>query len=167
MLGFELYEEVSEELASGKRIWDSAWLDSQKKSGVARSAPAINQVRGACKFEFMCARKRKTVRKDETIWTLENRTWNTGCEFTLAETDSRNIIRRSMKNSHERAVRWIQRNQRLVGGVSWRRDYNIVNNSWSVDAWRTLAGDVVGDAGSQRLVIMGVRMPWKGIWSCE
>ena len=44
---------------------------------------------------------------------------------------------------------------------SWRRDYNIVNNSWSVDAWRSLAGDVFGDAGSQRLDIMRVRMPWR------
>ena len=34
MLEFELYEEVSEELKSGKRIWNSAWLDSQEKSGV-------------------------------------------------------------------------------------------------------------------------------------
>ena len=40
MLEFELYEEVSEELTSGKRIWNSAWLDSQEKSGVARSALA-------------------------------------------------------------------------------------------------------------------------------
>ena len=30
MLEFVLYEEVSEELTSGKRIWNSAWLDSQE-----------------------------------------------------------------------------------------------------------------------------------------
>ena len=30
-LEFELYEEVSEELTSGKRIWNCARLDSQKK----------------------------------------------------------------------------------------------------------------------------------------
>ena len=76
-------------------------------------------------------------------------------------------MRRSVESSHKRAVCWVQRDQRLVGGVSWRRDYNIVNNSWSVDAWRSLAGDVVGDAGSQRLVIMRVRIPWKGIRSSE
>ena len=51
--------------------------------------------------------------------------------------------------------------------VSWRSDYNIVNNSWSIDAWRSLAGDVVGAAGSQRLVIMRVRMPWREIRSSE
>ena len=76
-------------------------------------------------------------------------------------------MRRSMESSHKRAVCWMQRDQRLVGGVSWRRDYNIVNNSWSVDAWRSLAGDVVGNAGSQRLDIMRVRMPWREMWSSE
>ena len=44
MLEFELFEEVSEELTSGKRIWNSAWLDSQENSRVARSAPAENQM---------------------------------------------------------------------------------------------------------------------------
>ena len=48
MLEFELYEEVSEELTSGKRIWNNAWLDSQEKSGEARSAQAENQISGAC-----------------------------------------------------------------------------------------------------------------------
>ena len=72
-----------------------------------------------------------------------------------------------MDSSHKHAVCWIQRDQRLVGGVTWRRDNKIVNNRWSVDAWRSLAGDVVGDAGSQRLVIMRVRMPWRGIQSSE
>ena len=37
MLEIELYEEVSVELTSGKPTWNSAWLDSQEKSGVARS----------------------------------------------------------------------------------------------------------------------------------
>ena len=69
-LEFELYEEVSEELTSGKRRWNSAWLDSRKKSGVVRSALAVNQVRGACKCEDVFAGKRKTMRKDETIWKL-------------------------------------------------------------------------------------------------
>ena len=41
-------------------------------------------------------------------------------------------MRRSVESSHKRAVCWVQRDQRLVGGVSWRRDNNIVNNSWSV-----------------------------------
>ena len=72
-----------------------------------------------------------------------------------------------VESSHERSLCWIQRSQRLVGGVSWRSNYNIVNNSRSVDAWRSLGGDVVGDAGSQRLVIMRVRMLWKGIRSSE
>ena len=76
-------------------------------------------------------------------------------------------MRRSMESSHKRAVCRIQRGQRLVGGISWRRDNNIVYNSWSVDAWMSLAGDVVGDAESQRLVIMRVRIPWKGIRSSE
>ena len=39
MLEFELYKEVSEELTGGKHSWNGAWLDSQEKSGVARSAP--------------------------------------------------------------------------------------------------------------------------------
>ena len=34
MLEFEVCEEVSEELARGKRIWNSAWLDLQKKVGL-------------------------------------------------------------------------------------------------------------------------------------
>ena len=66
----ELYEEVSEELTSGKRIRNSAWLDSQEKSGVSRSALAVNQVRGACKCENVFVGKRKIMRKDETIWKL-------------------------------------------------------------------------------------------------
>ena len=61
-------EEVSEELTSGKRIWNSAWLDSQEKSGVGRSALAENQINGACKYEVMFAGKRKIMRKDETTW---------------------------------------------------------------------------------------------------
>ena len=72
-----------------------------------------------------------------------------------------------MESSHKRAVCWVQRDQRLVGGGTWRHDNNIVHNSWSVDAWRSLGGDVVGDACSQRLVIMRVRMPSKGIQSKE
>ena len=70
MLEIELYEEVSEELTSGKRIWNSAWLDSQKKSGVVRSALAVKQVRGACKNEVVFAGKHKIMRKNETTWKL-------------------------------------------------------------------------------------------------
>ena len=55
MLEFEVYEEVSEELARGKRIWNSAWLDSQKKPGLVRSRLVVNQVRGACKREHVFA----------------------------------------------------------------------------------------------------------------
>ena len=51
MLEFKLYEEVSEELTSSERIWYGAWLQSQEKSGVARSAPAENQVSGACQCD--------------------------------------------------------------------------------------------------------------------
>ena len=70
MLEFELYEEVSEELTSGKRIWNIAWLDPQEKSGVARSALAENQISGACQCEVMFASEPKTMRKDETTWKL-------------------------------------------------------------------------------------------------
>ena len=35
--------------------------------------------------------------------TLESRSWNTGCKFTLAETGSRNVVRRSVESSHERS----------------------------------------------------------------
>ena len=37
MLEFEVYEEVNEQLARGKRIWNSAWLDSQKRPGTRTS----------------------------------------------------------------------------------------------------------------------------------
>ena len=65
-LEFELYEKVSEELKSGKRIWNSAWLDSQEKSGVARSTLAENQISGACQCDDVFAGKRKIMRKDDT-----------------------------------------------------------------------------------------------------
>ena len=65
-------------------------------------------------------------------------------------------MRRSMESSHKRAVCWIQRAQKLVGGVSWTGDS---------DAWRSLAGDVVGVSGRQKLDIMCVRMPWREIRS--
>ena len=32
MLDFEVYEEVSDEQARGKRIWNSAWLDSHGRN---------------------------------------------------------------------------------------------------------------------------------------
>ena len=70
MLEFEMCEEVSEELTSGKRIWNSAWLDSQEKSGVARSAPAENQISGAWQCDDVVAGKRKIMRKDETTGKL-------------------------------------------------------------------------------------------------
>ena len=55
MSEFEVYEEVSDELARGKRNWNSAWLNSQKKRGLVRSRLVVNQVRGACKREDVCA----------------------------------------------------------------------------------------------------------------
>ena len=54
MLEFEVCEEVNEEQARGKRIWNSAWLDSQKRPGLARSRLVVNQVRGASKHEDVC-----------------------------------------------------------------------------------------------------------------
>ena len=47
MLEFDVYEEVNEQQARGKRIWNSAWLDSQKRPGLVRSRLKVNQVRGA------------------------------------------------------------------------------------------------------------------------
>ena len=44
MLEFEVYEDVSEERARGKRIWNSAWLDSQKRPGLVKSRLVVNQV---------------------------------------------------------------------------------------------------------------------------
>ena len=70
MLEFELYEEVSEELTSGKRIWNSAWLDSQEKSGVARSALAENQISGACQWDDVFASEPMTMQKDKNMWKL-------------------------------------------------------------------------------------------------
>ena len=164
MLEFELCEKVSEELTSGKRIWNSAWLDSQEKSGVARSAPAENQISGACQGDDVFAGKRKIMRKDETTWKLLKATHGTQVASLRWQRLGRGTL---CEDRWKVLVCWVQRDRRLVGGVSWRRDNNIVNNSWSVDTWRSLAGDVVGDAGSQRLVIMRVRMPWKGIRSSE
>ena len=62
ILELELYE-VSEELASGKRIWNSDWLDSQEKSGVARSALAENQTSGACQCDDVFAGEPKAVQR--------------------------------------------------------------------------------------------------------
>ena len=55
MFEFEVYEEVSEELARGKSIWHSAWQDSQKKPGLVRSRLVVNQVRGPRKREDVFA----------------------------------------------------------------------------------------------------------------
>ena len=52
---FSVDEEVSEEQARGKRIWNSAWLDSQKRPGLVRSRLVVNQVRGACRREDVFA----------------------------------------------------------------------------------------------------------------
>ena len=43
MLAIGVYEEVSEELASGKRIWNSSWLDTQKKVGLVGSKLFVNK----------------------------------------------------------------------------------------------------------------------------
>ena len=55
MLEFEVYEEVNEQQARGKRIWNSAWVDSQKRLGLVRSRLVVNQVRGASKREDVFA----------------------------------------------------------------------------------------------------------------
>ena len=55
ILEFELYEENSEELTSCKRVWNSAWLDSQEMSRVTRSAPAENQISDACQRDDVFA----------------------------------------------------------------------------------------------------------------
>ena len=55
MLEFEVYEEVNEEQARVKRIWNSAWLGSQKRAGLVRSRLVVNQVRGASKREDVFA----------------------------------------------------------------------------------------------------------------
>ena len=60
MLEFELCGEVSEELTSGKRIWNSAWLDSQVKSRVARQA-AQNQINGAFQASAKLCEKMKLL----------------------------------------------------------------------------------------------------------
>ena len=54
MLEFEVYEEVNEQQARGKRIWNSAWLASQKRPGLV-SRLVVNQVRGASKREDVFA----------------------------------------------------------------------------------------------------------------
>ena len=58
MLEFEVYELVNEQQARGKRLWNSAWLDSQKRPGLVRSRLVVNQVRGASKREDVFAATR-------------------------------------------------------------------------------------------------------------
>ena len=85
MLEFEVRDEVSEELARGKRIWNSTWLDPQKKMGLVSSRQVVKQVRGACKRDDVFAarghgryhglwcvlvRPPKNMKKDKTIWKL-------------------------------------------------------------------------------------------------
>ena len=55
MLEFEVYEEVNEEQAHGKRIWNNPWLDSQKRPGLVWSRLVVNQVSGASKREDVFA----------------------------------------------------------------------------------------------------------------
>ena len=55
LLEFEVYDEVNEQQASGKRIWNGAWLDSQKRPGLVRSRLVVNEVRGASKREDVFA----------------------------------------------------------------------------------------------------------------
>ena len=52
---FEVYEEVNEEQARGKRIWNSARLDSLERPGLVRSGLVVNQARGASKREDVFA----------------------------------------------------------------------------------------------------------------
>ena len=55
MLEFEVHAKVNEEQARGKRIWNSAWLDAQKRPGPVRSRLVVSQVRGASKREDVFA----------------------------------------------------------------------------------------------------------------
>ena len=56
MLEFEVCEEVNEEQARDKRIWNSAWLDSQtKRPGQVRWRLVVNLFRGANKREDVFA----------------------------------------------------------------------------------------------------------------
>ena len=48
-------EEVSEELARGKTIWNSTWLDS-RRPGLVRSRLGENRIGGACKCENILPR---------------------------------------------------------------------------------------------------------------
>ena len=47
------FEQVNEQQARGKRVWNSAWLDSLKRPGLVRLV--VNQVRGASKREDVFA----------------------------------------------------------------------------------------------------------------
>ena len=85
MLEFEVRDEVSEELARGKRIWNNTWLDPHKKMRLVSSRLVVNQGGSACKRddEFaarghgryhglwdVLVRPPKNMRKDKTIWKL-------------------------------------------------------------------------------------------------
>ena len=99
----------------------------------------------------MFAGELKTMRKDETIWKhlkaihgtqVTSLRWQRMAQGTLCEDRWKVPI----------SVPCVGYNETKDSLVVLRgRDYNIVNNSWSVDAWGSLAGDMVGLAGSQKL----------------
>ena len=121
MLEFEVYEEVNEEQARGKRIWNSAWLNSQKRPGLVRSRLVVNQIRGASKREDVFAatphlqqwdvsaaffhatieeevfvRPPQNMRKDKTIWRLLKVMYGT----QVASSRWQRLVRETMCDGH-------------------------------------------------------------------
>ena len=145
MLEFEVCEDVSEELARGKRIWNSAWLDSQKKPGQVRSRLVVHQVRGACKREDVFAGTPPLAAMRFVLSRAASRghgrcigLWDVSTTFFHATIEEEVCVRpptnmrkdktiwkllKAVEDPHECAVCWIQRDRRPDGGVSWRRFY--------------------------------------------
>ena len=57
-----IYDQVNEEMESGKKSRKSAWLDSQKRPVLVRSRLVVKQVRRASKRIVVCAGPRHLKR---------------------------------------------------------------------------------------------------------
>ena len=131
-----MYEEVSEELTSGNSIWNSAWLDSQEKSGVARSALAENQISAACQCDDVFAGELKTMQKDETTGKLLKAVHGT----QVASLRWQRLARGTLCED-----RWTVPISVPCVGYNETKDSLVVFHG-DVTMRGSLAGDVVGDA---------------------
>ena len=132
VLEFEVYEEVSEKAARGKRIWNSTWMDSQEKLGLHANAKMCLRHTTPCSdaFHFVACcvsrswplwdvsvaffhaaieeevfvRPPKNMRKDKTIWKILKATGGT----QVASSRWQRLVRETLEGYHKRAVCCIQ-----------------------------------------------------------